>query len=152
MEIQRLQVAVTEQDLHDLAQEHLPQEVAVEDLQIRIQPEGVRIKGVYQVFMPVSFEAVWELGVNQGRPTARLANFRTLGMPANVLKSLIMNVIADAANKVKWLQVEGDKVFVDVDEMLKEHGLNITTRLTAIRCQAGCLTVEGGSNTSGPPP
>jgi hypothetical protein len=152
MEIQRLQVAVTEQDLHDLAQKHLPKEVAVEDLEIRLQPEGLRIKGVYHVFMPVSFEALWELGVSQGKPTARLANFRTLGMPANVLKSLIMNVIADAAKKEKWLLVEGDTVRVDVDKMLKEHGLDLATRLTAIRCQAGCLTVEGGSNIFAPPP
>ena len=86
----------------------------------------MRVKGVYQVFMPVSFEVLWELGVDRGTPTARLANFRTLGMPANVLKSLIMNVIADAAKKEKWLQVEGDTVRVDVDEMLKKNGFHVS--------------------------
>jgi hypothetical protein len=144
MEIQRLQVLVTEQDLQDLAREHLPEEVAFEDLQMHIQPEGVRIKGVYQMFVPVSFEVLWELGIDQGRATATLASFRTLGMPANVLKSLIMNVVADAAKKAEWLQVKGETVRVDVDGLLKHYGLNLLTRLNAIRCQAGWLIVEGG--------
>jgi len=144
MEIQRLQVLVTEQDLHDLVREHLPEEAAVEELEIRIQPDGVRVKGIYQVFVPVSFEALWELGVQQGCPTARLAKFRTMGMPANVLKSLIMNVVADAAKKAKWLQVKGDTIQADVDGLLKEHGLNVLTRLGAIHCQEGRIIVEGG--------
>jgi hypothetical protein len=144
MEIQRLQVLVTEQDLQDLAREHLPEEVAFEDLQIHIEPEGVRIKGVYHMFVPVSFEVLWELGVDQGSATAKLASFRTMGMPANVLKSLIMNVVADAAKKAEWLQVKGEIVRADVDGLLKHYGLNVQTRLSGIRCQAGRLIVEGG--------
>jgi hypothetical protein len=144
MEIQRLQVLVTEKDLQDLALENLPKEVAFEDLEMRIQPEGVRIKGVYQMFMPVSFEVLWELGVDEGCATARLASFRTLGMPANVLKSLIMNVVADSAKKAEWLQVKGEIVRVDADGLLKHYGLNVLTRLNAIHCQAGRLIVEGG--------
>jgi hypothetical protein len=144
MEIQRLEVLVTEQDLNDLAAKHLPSEVAVEDLEIHIVPEGVRIKGAYQVFMPVSFELLWELGVQEGVVTARLAKFRTMGMPANVLKSLIMNVIADAAKAEPWLKVQGDVVNVDVDGALRKQGLNAKTRLSAIQCNQGSLVVKGG--------
>jgi hypothetical protein len=144
MEIQRLQVLVTEQDLQDLARQHLPPEAAVEDLKIHIEPDGVHVKGVYQMFVPVSFEALWALGVDRGNPTAKLSKFRTMGMPANVLKSLIMNVIADAAKKVEWLHVAGDTAHVEINELIKGFGLNLQTHLTAIRCQTGSLVVDGG--------
>ena len=81
MEIHRLHLALTEQDLNDLIRHHLLDDVPVEDLEIRIGPDGVRVKGVYQLFVPVSFEALWEPGVDQGRPTARLSTFKTMGMP-----------------------------------------------------------------------
>jgi hypothetical protein len=149
MEIHRLCISLTEKALNDLANKHFPEEVAVEDLEIRILPEGVRVKGAYQMFVPVTFEALWELGVEGGRATARLAHFRTMGIPANVLKSLIMNVIADAARKEPWLQVQGDLVRADLDGMLKRGGLQGRTNLTAIRCQIGVIVVEAGN---GEPP
>ena len=151
MEIHRLRLTLTEQDFNDLAREHLSEEIGIEDLDIRIIPEGVRVKGVYPVFVPVSFEAVWEIGVLMGRATAKLINFRTMGMPGNVLRSLIMNVIADAAKRESWLEVQGDFVLADLDALLKESGLAAQTRLTSIVCQAGSLTVEAGAETCAKP-
>jgi hypothetical protein len=144
MEIHRLHLTLTEQDLNDLAQRHMPADVGIEELEIAIKPEGVRIKGVYPVFMPVTFEALWELGVTKGRASAKLINFRTMGMPVNVLKSLIMNLVADAAKKERWLEVQGDFVLADVDALLKENGLTAQTRLTSIRCSPGSIIVEAG--------
>ena len=144
MEIHRLHLTLTEQDLNDLVRNHLLDDVPVEDLEIRIGADGVRVKGVYQLFVPVSFEALWEPGVDQGRATARLSSFKTMGMPANVLKSLIMNVIADAAKKERWLDVQGDVVRVDLDQFLKKEGLHAQTRLTAIRCQGNMILIEAG--------
>src|SRR5580700_771228 len=133
MEIHRLHLTLTEQDLNDLARKHMPGDIGIEEFEIAIKPEGVRIKGVYPVFVPVSFEALWELGVLHGKATAKLTNFRTMGMPGNVLKSLIMNVVADAAKKERWLEVQGDWVLADVDGLLKENGLSSRTHLTSIR-------------------
>ena len=144
MEIHRLHLTLTEQDLNDLAKEHVPEDVGIEELDIAIKPEGVRIKGVYPVFMPVSFEALWELGVHKGRASAKLINFRTMGMPVNVLKSLIMNLVADAAKKERWLEVQGDFVLADVDALLKDNGLTAQTRLLSIRCEPGSVIVEAG--------
>jgi hypothetical protein len=150
MEIHRLTLSLTEKALNDLARERLLEDAAIEELEIRIVPEGVRVKGAYQMFVPVSFEAHWEVGVDSGRVTARLAQFRTLGMPANVLKSLIMNVIADAARKEPWLQIHGDTVRADVDAMFKKHGLASRTHLQTISCRTGVMIVEAGSGE--PPP
>jgi hypothetical protein len=145
MEIHRLSVSLSEKFLFDVAQQHLLEEVAIEDLEIRVLEEGVRVKGAYQMFVPVSFEALWQLGVEGGRVTAKLMHFRTLGMPANLLKSLIMNVIADAARQESWLHVQGDTLQADVDGMLKKHGLHGRTHLTAVRCDVGMVIVEAGN-------
>jgi hypothetical protein len=145
MEIHRLTVSLSEKSLNDLARENFPDEVAIEDLEIRILPEGVHVKGAYQMFVPVTFEAMWQLGIDVGRVTAKLVSFRTMGMPANVLKSLIMNVIADAARKEPWLQVLGETIRADVDGLLKKNGLVGRTNLTAIRCEKGVMIVEAAS-------
>src|SRR5262245_65669677 len=99
MQLHRLHLTLTDQSLTVLAREHLTKDLGMEDLEIRVKAEGVHVKGSYQMFLPVTFESLWEVGVENGVVTARLANFRTLGMAANVLKSLIMNLIADAAKK-----------------------------------------------------
>jgi hypothetical protein len=144
MEIQQLKLFLTEQDLNDLARRHIPAEVAVEDLQLHILPEGVQIKGLYQVFVPVTFELLWELAIEQGAVIARLAKFRTTGMPTNVVKSLIVNVLADLAKTEKWLTVKGDIVRADIDCLLQHQGLTTRTHLRLIRCEAGRVVVEGG--------
>jgi hypothetical protein len=148
MEVHRLHLTVTEQDLNDLAREHLADETGIEDLEIAVKPEGVRVKGVYPIFVPVTFEALWELSVHKGRAMARLASFRTLGMPTGVLKSLVMNLVADAAKKEPWLEVQGDFVLADLDGFLKKQGLNAQTHLAAIRCEAGMVVIEAGPTTS----
>jgi hypothetical protein len=150
MEVHRLHLSITEQDLNDLAREHLTEETGIEDLEVAIKPEGVRVKGVYPIFVPVSFEALWELSVHKGRAMARLAHFRTLGMPTGVLKSLVMNLVADAAKKEPWLEVQGDFVLADLDGLLKKQGINAQTHLTAIHCEMGVIVVEAGE-VSGPP-
>ena len=55
-----------------------------------------------------------------------------------------MNVIADAAKKERWLDVQGDVVRVDVDQLLKKKGLSAQTRLSVIRCHGNLILVEAG--------
>jgi hypothetical protein len=145
MEIQRLQVSVTDRDLNDLAARFLPPETSIEDLQIALEPDGVRVKGAYHLFAPVRFDALWEPRIENGQVVARLASFRTMGIPGNVLKSLVMNVLADAAKKEPWLAIKGDEVHADIDGMLAKHGLNARTRLTSVRSEAGKMILEAGN-------
>jgi hypothetical protein len=149
MEIHALHATVSEQDLNDLARKHLTSDIAVEELRIQITPEGLVIKGEYPMLVTVSFETLWELGVSGGKVVARLAKFRTLGMPMSVLKSLVMGMIASAAKKEPWLEVAGDTVHVDVEQALAGEGLKASLNLTAVRCQAGALVIEAGPGQNG---
>ena len=144
MEILALKATVSEQVLNELAARHLPRDVPVEELRIAVTQEGVVIKGEYPLLVTVSFETLWELGIEDGKVTARLTRFRTLGMPMNVLKSVLLGAIATAAKSEDWLQVDKDTVRIDVDRVLAREGLRAHTNLTALRCQAGVMVIEGG--------
>lgn len=146
MELHSLRVTVTEQDFNDIVRNHLLREITIDEFRIAISSAGVQVSGVYQVFVPVSFEALWEPRIEAGKVVARMTNFKTLGMPGNILKSLIMNVIADAAKKEPWLSVKGDEVIVEVEKAAAHHGVNGQFNLKSVICADKWLEV-----TAGPP-
>src|SRR5262245_42306002 len=146
MEIQALRLTITEEDLNALLKEHLPPDQPVENIHIRVAPEGVYVKGMYPLFINVSFETHWDLSVREGKVLARLANLRTLGVPGNVFKSAIMKLVADAAKSEPWLTIDRDTVMVDVDAALVKHGLaTARANLTRVLCDAGRIVVEAAS-------
>src|SRR5262249_52913881 len=134
----------TEQDLNELVARHLPPDQPVEDVRLRVAPEGVYVSGVYPLFVNVAFETLWELGVRGGRATARLAGFKALGLPAMVFKSMVMKVIEDAAQTEDWLQVEDSTVLADVERLLRNR-VPVRANLTAVRCDAGRLVIESAA-------
>ncbi len=147
MEIHALRATVTEQDLNDLAAVLVPKDVGVEDLHIQITPQGVVVKGEYPLLVTVSFETLWELGVRDGKVTARLARFKTLGMPMAVLKSVVMGVIASKARTEPWLEVEKDTILMDATRLLADEGLKARLNLKSVRCDSGVITIEAASAT-----
>src|SRR5437016_5949747 len=132
MEIQALKVVITEQDVNALVKKHWPDDQPVEEVAIRLTADGLVVKGVYPLFIDVSFETRWALGVQAGKVSARLTNLRALVIPGNIFKSAILKLIGDAARSESWLQVEDDTVLVDVDRVLQKNGLPAKTNLTRI--------------------
>ena len=149
MEIQALRVLFTEEELNQLLARHLPKDQPVEELRLRLTPEGVYIQGAYPLFVPVAFETLWELEVCAGRVLARMVKFRALGMPVMVFRSAVLGIIAETAAKSDWLAVEQDAVFVDVDRLLAKNGLPARTNLTALRLQDGTLVIEAKAPLAG---
>jgi hypothetical protein len=142
MEIHSLKVTLSEQDLNGLLQRHVPRDQPVEDLTVRLAPEGVYVKGVYPLFINVSFETLWALAAQGGKITARLAQLKAMGMPGNVFKSALLKVIADATRTEEWMTIAGDTVVIDVERMLEEHGVVGRTNLRSVTCQEGNLVLE----------
>jgi hypothetical protein len=143
MEIQALTLLITEQDLSDLAARHLPADQPVEELRFRLTPEGLHVSGEYPLFLRVSFEMRWELGVCGGRVTARLVHFKALGLPVPVFKGMLLKFLREAVRNEEWLQIEGDDtVVVQVDRLVRDRGVALRTNLTAIRCLDQALMVE----------
>jgi hypothetical protein len=143
MEIQALILTLTEKDLNDLAARHLPDDLPVEELRFRLTPEGLQVSGEYPLFVRVSFETRWELGIRGGNVTARLAHFKALGLPVSIFKGMLLNLLRDSLTRKDWFQVDGeDTVVVHVDRWLQREGVPLRTNLTAIHCSDKSLAVE----------
>src|SRR5438105_10667026 len=106
MEIYALKVSLSEQDLNDLLKKHLPADQPIEDLAVRVSPKGLIISGVYPLFIHVHFETQWELGLDKGQVTARLAHFKAMGVPGNIFKSAIVKMIEDVAGAEEWVRIQ----------------------------------------------
>src|SRR5262245_29145948 len=123
MEIHALKLTITEQDLNSLLKKHLRDDQPLEDVEVRVTPQGITFKGMYPLFINVSFETQWELAFDKGKLSARLTNFRAMGVPGNVFKSAILKFVSDAAKAEPWIQVERETVWIDVDRALLKNGL-----------------------------
>src|SRR5579864_5342126 len=110
MEIHSLHILLTEQDLNDLAKKHMPRDLPVEDMRLRLSAEGVHVSGTYPFFINVKFETVWHLSASQGKAVAQLTKFRAMGVPGNIFKSAIMKMVQDIAKHEPWVHVDGDQL------------------------------------------
>src|SRR5579885_2419120 len=133
MEIQALRAVITEQDINDWLAQALTgnRQLDVRDLRVRLTPEGTFVSGVYESrIIDVPFESLWELSAAGGKAGARLARFRPLGglggkafgvadaLSSGSLRQLLMHGIADAVTGEPSLNVDGDTIFCNVDQLL----------------------------------
>lgn len=143
MDIERLRLRITEESVSSLAQEHLPPNAGVQDLKIALTAEGVQVSGRYTgMLLPLSFETLWEPGVNEGRLQARLAQVRVAGFPATRLRGVLLSTLADNVNGVPGLQISEDVVTLDANVFFQGQKVPLRMTFTAIHCQAGLLVLE----------
>jgi hypothetical protein len=145
MEIQALKLLVTDQDLTQLITKFLSADQPLENLKIRVAPEGVYVSGDYPLFVRVAFETLWEPGIQAGKASARLASLKAMGLPAMVFKGAVIKAIEEAVQKETWLAFDVDTISVDMDQLLAKEGLTARTNLRAIHCLAGALLIEAGA-------
>jgi hypothetical protein len=146
MEVQKLQLLVTEESANRLLTAHFPPHSEVENLLVRLTPEGVVVSGKYPtMLLRVSFEAVWTVTVAAGGEVeARLASLRVAGLPAGKLKSVLFGMVRDELKGKAGVRVEEDVVRVSLNELLRAEGLPLRVTLTAIECAAGQIIVRAG--------
>jgi hypothetical protein len=146
MEVQKLKVLVTEEDANELVKNHVPDTGAIEDLRVRLTPEGVIVQGQYPILMcRVPFETQWELTAAGPELVARLASVRVSGLPAGILKGALMGVVRDQAGNEPGLRVQEDSIHINVAEAARAHGVPLRINFTAVRCGAASLVLEAGT-------
>ena len=143
MEVHALKLSLTEQDLNGLLQKYLPADQPIEDLKVRVGPKGLTIAGVYPLFINVHFETRWHVGLDRGQVTARLDHFKAMGVPGNIFKSAIVKMIEDLAGSEKWIRIQGDTIWIDIDGCIGKYAFACQTHLRLLDCQAGRLVLEG---------
>jgi hypothetical protein len=145
MEIQALKLFVTEDEINDLLAKYLPPDLPVQDLRVRLTPEGVVVQGIYPTLLvKMAFETLWEITAAGPEVEARLANVRVAGLPAGKLRGLLVKLIRDAAAREPGVRVRDESLSVDVEEALRAKGLPLRVNFTAVRCSLNSLVLEAG--------
>jgi len=143
MIIHNLKLSLTEQDLNDLLRKHMPADQPIEELAVHVDPQGLKITGVYPLFINVRFETQWALGIEGGKITARLDHLKAMGVPGNIFKSAILKMIEEVAKAEKWIHAKGDTLWVDVDAGLAKYAFPAKTHFKVLECRAGVIYLEG---------
>ncbi len=146
MELLALKLLVTEQDINELLNRYLSGDNGLENVQVRIAPEGAYVTGDYPMLVRVSFETLWELDAQAGKVRARLAGLKAMGLPATVFKSAVLKAIEEAVLNESWLAFANDTMIVDVDRLLTEKGIRAKTNLNTLHCLTGEVIIESAAD------
>jgi len=147
MEIHVLKVRITELEINDLANRGIQAGGAsVRDLEVRLTPAGIHVKGTYQTMVRMPFETLWEVAVQNGKIVAKLAELKFVGFGAQMFRSVLMRSICDAVQGEDAIEVQGDSLHLDLDRFLALRGFTSRTNLTAVRCELGSFHIEAGNS------
>jgi hypothetical protein len=138
MEIQLLKLSVNDTDLNRLASQTLVWPDAIRNVHFAVAPEGVRVTGVYQQFIGISFQMLWQLSVSEGKVIGRIERVRAGFISVGFFKEYLLNLIAAATN----IAIRDGMLVFDVDAILADKGWPVRLNLSSIRCTRGSLILE----------
>jgi hypothetical protein len=146
MEILALKLLVTEDNLNGLVKRFAPGQSPIEDLRLRLTPDGVVVEGDYRALVVrLKFQTLWEVTAHGAEVRARLASIKVAGLSAGMLRGLLLKVIADVSAEQPGVRVEDETLWVNVEQTLLGQGVPVKLNLTALRCSVGALVIEAGT-------
>jgi hypothetical protein len=145
MDILALRLLVRENEVNELLPTLIPTEAAVQNLRVRLTPEGLVVQGEYPTFMvKMAFETLWQLSVAAGVVHARLASVKVAGLPATLLRGVLLKVLRDVTAQHAGLRVDGETLCIDVSQALKARKIPANLQVTSLHCGAGEALIEAG--------
>jgi hypothetical protein len=144
MELHALRLSLTEQDLNDLLRKYIPKNIDIDDLRVKFSDLGVHVSGIYPFFFPVRFETIWEIGVEHGHASARLASIKAMGVPGNIFKSAVVKIVEDIAKQETGIRIVGDRVLADLELGCSKYAVLAHLHLKSISVKPGMLILEAG--------
>ena len=122
----------------------MPKNAEVEELRVKFANQAIHVSGIYPFFIPVRFETIWEVGVETGHATARLASFKAMGVPGNIFKSAVVKIVEDIAKQETWIRIAGDRFLADLELGCSKYAVLAHLHLKSITVQPGQLMLEAG--------
>jgi hypothetical protein len=145
MEIHTLKMSITEAKINTLLEKFPPSDGTLENLQVRLTPEGVQVLGDYPtMLLKMSFETLWELRATGSVMEARLTAIKVSGLPASLLRGVLLKTIRDLTADEPGISVEDESIRLDLDKHTGSQKLGLRVNLTAVRCEAGSVILEAG--------
>jgi hypothetical protein len=145
MDIHSLRLSITEEEINALATEYSPTDSSIENLRVRLIPEGIVILGEYPtMLMRMAFETLWEVRGTVSVVEAKLATIKVSGLPARMLRGVLLKTIRDMTADKPGIRVEEDSIRVDLSQYAAAHKVQLQVNLTGVKCLAGHLVIETG--------
>jgi hypothetical protein len=145
MNLELLRLVITEEDANRELSAHQPADLSVEELCVRIRPDGIRVSGRYALMVVgLTFETLWTLAVKSDVIEARLTDLQVAGFPATKLRSLLLKVLYDSIPPRPGVQIEDDVLRVNLTELLESEKVPLRVNLAGIDCVPGKLVVRIG--------
>jgi hypothetical protein len=138
MEIQLLKLSVSDADLNQLASRTFVWPEAIREVRFAVMPEGVRVTGIYQQFIRIPFQMLWQLSVFEGKVVARIERVRAGFISIGFIKNYLLNRITAGKNIV----IRNGMLLFDVDALLADKGWPVRLNFTSIGCTLGSLILE----------
>lgn len=143
-----LYLSIPEAEINEILPRFLPPDLPVKNLRVRLTPQGLILHGDYPtMLLSLSFEIRWELAAVAGNAQAQLAGLRVAGLPAGLLRGVILSAIRDATAKWSAVKVENDLIRIDIKQLLQERKSILRFELKSLRTVAGSLIIEAGPET-----
>jgi hypothetical protein len=150
MEIHALKLSVTEEELNEIAVELSSSKSAVQNLRLRITPEGIVVRGDYPMMLTkMAFETLWEVKGFGRTVEARLASVKVSGLPAGMLRAVLMKTLRELLAQEPGVRVGEESISIDLSKHRAIEKLRLRIHLTAVRSTPGNLIIEAGSDNSG---
>lgn len=152
MHIHALKLSVTEQELNELAAAVPADKSSVQNLRVRLTPEGIVILGDYpMMLMKMAFETLWEVTGAGSIVEARLASVKVAGLPAGMLRTVLMKTLRDLLAQEPGVRVSEEAIHVDLSQHTAVQKLRLNIHLTTVQCSQGNLLIEAGQALIGEP-
>src|SRR5260370_3120931 len=140
MEIHELKLVVSEEGINSLLAAYLREDNSVENLRVRIEPEGVHVLGDYPTaFGKVPFETHWEMRIVAGRVHAHLAALKVSGVPGNMFRKMVLDLIRETLDSEQGVVLEKETLRIDVEAVARSKKVLLRCNLRALHCEAGRL-------------
>jgi hypothetical protein len=145
MEIQTLRLSITEEEINELLVEFAPDDPPVENLCVRLTPEGIIVQGDYPtMLMKVAFQTVWEVKGYGSVVEARLAGVQVSGLPAGILRGVLLKTLHDTLSQQPGVRVEEESIRLDLRQQPAVQKLRLKMNLSGVHCVAEELIIEAG--------
>src|SRR5688572_25761113 len=138
MEIQLLKLSVSDADLNQLASRIFVWPDAIRDVGFAVTPEGVRVTGIYQQFIRIPFQMLWQLSVSQGKVIGCIERLTAGFISLGFFKEFLLMHIAAPTN----IAIHNGMLVFHVDALLADNGWSVRLNFVSIRCTLGNLILE----------
>jgi len=127
MKIHSLRLQLTEADLAPLLAEIAQRAEEIEQLTLKLRPEGLVLSGQYPTpfGLKVSFETLWHLEPQGPLILARVASIHLSGLNASLFRGVLLSMIAEMITDEPGLSLKDDVLHIDTIELAKLEGIDL---------------------------